>query len=103
MLVRDAMTAGALTVKKDDSVKSIVEKIIMRHCGSIPVVDDDDGLLGIVTIRDIMLPMYPNMGSTMARAAIHGSRTSCRRRVWSRRRRARANTERSVIVRLWKA
>ena len=62
MLVRDAMTSGALSVKKDDSVKSIVEKIIMRHCGSIPVVDDDDGLLGIVTIRDIMLPMYPNMG-----------------------------------------
>jgi len=62
MLVRDAMTSGALSVKKDDSVKSIVEKIIMRHCGSIPVVDDDSVLLGIVTIRDIMLPMYPNMG-----------------------------------------
>jgi len=62
MVVRDAMTRGVLTVKRDDSVKSIVEKIIMRHCGSIPVVDEDDRLIGIVTLRDIMLPMYPNMG-----------------------------------------
>ncbi len=62
MLVRDAMTRGALTARPDDSVKSIVRKIIMRHCGSIPVVKDNDELVGIVTVRDIMLPMYPNMG-----------------------------------------
>ena len=62
MLVRDAMTRGVLTVAPDDSVRSIVKKIIMRHCGSIPVVDGDGNLVGIVTVRDIMLPMYPNMG-----------------------------------------
>ncbi len=62
MLVRDAMTRGVLTVAPEDSVKSIVKKIIMRHCGSIPVVDADGKLVGIVTVRDIMLPMYPNMG-----------------------------------------
>jgi len=62
MLVRDAMTRGVLTADPDDSVKSIVRKIIMRHCGSIPVVNTDDALVGIVTVRDIMLPMYPNMG-----------------------------------------
>lgn len=62
MLVRDAMTRGVLSVKRGDSAKSIVEKIIMRHCGSIPVVDENDKLVGIVTLRDIMLPMYPNMG-----------------------------------------
>ena len=62
MIVRDAMTRGVVTVKRDDTVKSIVEKIIMRHCGSIPVVDENDRLIGIVTLRDIMLPMYPNMG-----------------------------------------
>jgi len=62
MLVCDAMTRGVLTVAPDDSVKTIVKKIIMRHCGSIPVVDGDGNLVGIVTVRDIMLPMYPNMG-----------------------------------------
>jgi len=62
MIVRDVMTRGVLTVKRDDTVKSVVEKIIMRHCGSIPVVDENDRLIGIVTLRDIMLPMYPNMG-----------------------------------------
>lgn len=62
MKVRDAMTSGAVTARKEDSVRSAIEKMIMRHCGSIPVVTDGDELIGIVTIRDVMLPMYPNFG-----------------------------------------
>jgi CBS domain-containing protein len=62
MLVRNAMTSGIVTANKEDSVRSIIEKMIMRHCGSIPVVGDDGDLIGIVTIRDAMLPMYPNFG-----------------------------------------
>jgi len=62
MLVRIAMTSGVVTAKKGDSVRSVIEKMIMRHCGSIPVVGDDGDLVGIVTIRDAMLPMYPNFG-----------------------------------------
>jgi len=62
MLVRNAMTSGVVTAKKGDSVRSVIEKMIMRHCGSIPVVGDDGDIVGIVTIRDAMLPMYPNFG-----------------------------------------
>ena len=62
MLVRNAMTSGVVTAKKGDSVRSVIEKMIMRHCGSIPVVGDDGDIVGIVTIRDAMLPLYPNFG-----------------------------------------
>lgn len=62
MVVRDVMTAGVLTAGKKDSVRSVMAKMISRHCGAIPVVDDDNNLLGMVSVRDVLLPLYPNYG-----------------------------------------
>jgi len=62
MLVRDVMTSGVKAVKKEDSVRKVVIDMIQRHCGSVPVVDDAGTLVGIVTLRDVMLPLYPNYG-----------------------------------------
>lgn len=62
MKVRSAMTTGVVTAAKSDSVHSAVEKMLMRHCGAIPVIERDRTIVGIVTIRDVMLPMYPNYG-----------------------------------------
>ncbi len=62
MVVRDVMTAGVLTAGKKDSVRSVLAKMISRHCGAIPVVDDDNSLLGMVTVRDVLIPLYPNYG-----------------------------------------
>jgi len=62
MLVRDAMTTGVMTAQKGHSLRSVVTKMISRHCGAVPVVDDDNTLIGVVTLRDVLLPLYPNMG-----------------------------------------
>jgi len=62
MLVRDVMTTGVMSAKKDHSLRSVVTKMISRHCGSVPVVDDDNTLVGVVTLRDVLLPLYPNFG-----------------------------------------
>ncbi len=62
MLVRDIMTTGVLVAKSKDDVRSVVIKMLSRHCGAIPVVDDDRKLLGMVTVRDVLLPLYPNYG-----------------------------------------
>ncbi|GMR00393.1 MAG: hypothetical protein BMS9Abin18_1239 [Zetaproteobacteria bacterium] len=62
MLVRDVMTTGVMTAKKDHSLRSVITKMISRHCGSVPVVDDDNTLIGVVTLRDVLLPLYPNLG-----------------------------------------
>jgi len=62
MLVRDVMTTGVMSAKKDHSLRSVVTKMISRHCGSVPVVDDDNTLIGVVTLRDVLLPLYPNLG-----------------------------------------
>jgi len=62
MLVRDVMTTGVMSAKKNHSLRSVVTKMISRHCGSVPVVDDDNTLIGVVTLRDVLLPLYPNFG-----------------------------------------
>jgi CBS domain-containing protein len=62
MLVREVMTSGVKAVKKDDCVKKVVIGMIQRHCGSVPVVDGKGTLVGIVTLRDVLLPLYPNYG-----------------------------------------
>jgi CBS domain-containing protein len=62
MLVQDVMTAGVLTAKRSDTVRSVVIKMLNRRCGAIPVTDDDGHLLGVVTLRDVLLQLYPNYG-----------------------------------------
>ena len=62
MLVNNVMSTGVLTAHRTDSVRSVVIKMLSRHCGAIPVVEGDNRLVGIVTLRDVMLPLYPNYG-----------------------------------------
>ncbi len=62
MLVKDVMTTGVLFARSTEEVRSVVIKMLSRHCGAVPVVDDDHKLLGMVTVRDVLLPLYPNYG-----------------------------------------
>jgi CBS domain-containing protein len=56
------MSAGVVTAKKADTVRSVVIKMMNRQCGAIPVVEGDNQLAGMVTLRDVLLPLYPNYG-----------------------------------------
>lgn|SRR5574340_14408 len=62
MLVREVMSTGVVTARRTDSVRSVVAKMLSHHCGAIPVVEDDDRLIGMVTLRDVLIPLYPNYG-----------------------------------------
>ncbi len=64
MIVSDVMSRGCLTCTSGDTLHDATQKMVMRRCGSLPVVDDEDDakLIGIITIRDTMLPLYPNFG-----------------------------------------
>ena len=48
MLVREVMSAGVVTARRSESVRSVVTKMLSRHCGAIPVVEDDNLLIGMV-------------------------------------------------------
>ena len=62
MQVQEVMSTGVVTASPTDSVQSVVIKMLSRHCGAIPVIDDTNQLIGLVALRDILLPLYPNYG-----------------------------------------
>ncbi|GKS56523.1 membrane protein [Nitrospira sp.] len=62
MLVRDVMSTGVVTAQRHETVHATVVKMLSRHCGAIPVVEQDNMLVGMVTLRDVLLPLYPNYG-----------------------------------------
>jgi len=62
MLVKDAMSTGIIGIKKDTSLRAVVEQMVWRNTTTVPVVDDENTIVGVLTIRDIMLPLYPNLG-----------------------------------------
>ncbi len=62
MLVREVMSTGVLTAFPEDSVRTVVIKMLSRHCGAIPVIDQQENLIGLVALRDVILPLFPNFG-----------------------------------------
>ncbi|MCS6328862.1 MAG: CBS domain-containing protein [Nitrospira sp.] len=62
MRIHDVMSTGVVTGVPTEIVREVVVKMLSRHCGAIPIVSANRELLGIVTLRDVMLPMYPNYG-----------------------------------------
>jgi CBS domain-containing protein len=53
--VKDVMTSDVITVNQKD-VMSKVEKLLIQHnFNHVPIVDDQDNLLGILTKNDVQL------------------------------------------------
>jgi len=52
--VREVMTLEPLTLSPDDELEEAVELLIDEKIGGIPVVDEAEGLVGIVTYVDIL-------------------------------------------------
>lgn len=54
VLARDIMTAPAITVHPELSIKELVAVFREHRVGGVPVVNADDELIGIVTEGDLM-------------------------------------------------
>jgi acetoin utilization protein AcuB len=52
--VREVMTSDPITVGPDDDLEEAVELLIEEKVGGIPVVDETEGLVGIVTYVDVL-------------------------------------------------
>ncbi len=64
MKVRDVMSKNVVTVRPDTSFREIGDIIFGKHSqhkfSSVPVVDKDGRLLGIVTEKDLLRRLYPS-------------------------------------------
>jgi CBS domain-containing protein len=54
MQARDIMTANVETVRPDTEVREIVKRLLARNISAMPVVDDQDKVVGIVSEGDLM-------------------------------------------------
>jgi acetoin utilization protein AcuB len=52
--VNDLMTTNPLTISSDDELQDAVEILLEEKIGGIPVVDEAEGLVGIVTYVDVL-------------------------------------------------
>jgi CBS domain-containing protein len=52
--VREIMTTEPMSVSPDDDLQEAIELMIDEKIGGIPVVDETEGLVGIVTYVDVL-------------------------------------------------
>jgi CBS domain-containing protein len=52
--IQEIMTTDPITVSPDDDLQEIVELLIEEKIGGVPVVDETEGLVGIVTYVDLL-------------------------------------------------
>jgi CBS domain-containing protein len=52
--IGEVMTTDPLTLSPDDNLQEAVELLINEKIGGIPVVDETEGLVGIVTYVDVL-------------------------------------------------
>ncbi len=48
------MTTGLTTIKQTDTIRRIAELLGEGHFHSLPVVDDEENVVGIVTTTDLI-------------------------------------------------
>lgn len=52
--VRDIMTADVVSVQRETTIRDLAELFTTRRVGSVPVVDQNGNLIGIVTESDLI-------------------------------------------------
>ncbi len=52
--IRTIMSTDVISVKRDTSVREVIELLADHDITGLPVVDDDGTLVGIITEKDIM-------------------------------------------------
>ncbi|MCP3891850.1 MAG: CBS domain-containing protein, partial [Desulfobulbaceae bacterium] len=54
ILLKDIMNKNVVSVKKDTTLKELMDLFLDKHISGVPVVDEDDVAIGIVSKSDII-------------------------------------------------
>ncbi len=65
MQVKDIMTTNLKTVTPDTPVKDLAMMMVMEHISGAPVVDEENNLVGIISEKDILQHMFPDLNELM--------------------------------------
>ncbi len=65
MLVEDIMSTSLKTVTADTTMAEVVSMMSLYRLSGIPVVDENNKLIGFISERDVLSPMFPKMEDVM--------------------------------------
>jgi len=63
MIVSEIMTTGVRTANADTSIKDIANTMCFNKISGLPIVDGDDKIVGIVSEKDLLKRMFPDMAT----------------------------------------
>ena len=69
MLVKDIMNSAVKTAKRDTQIKDIASIMCLNKISGLPVVDDDNSLVGVISEKDILRVMFPDVKQIMEEGA----------------------------------
>jgi len=70
--VREVMTRQVVTCRESDSLNRAAQSMWDADCGALPVVGDQDKLIGMITDRDICMAAYTR-GKPLAELSVSGT------------------------------
>ncbi len=65
MIVKDIMNQTVKTASSDTLIKDIASVMCLNKISGLPVVDNEQNLLGILSEKDILKAMFPDMAEIM--------------------------------------
>ena len=63
MIVSEIMTTGVKTGKADTPVKEIANTMCFNKISGLPIVDENNKIIGIVSEKDLLKRMFPDMAT----------------------------------------
>ncbi len=58
---KEIMTSPVVTVRPDTTVEDALELMLHRHVSGLPVVDDENRVVGIISQLDLFKPLYDSL------------------------------------------
>jgi len=66
MIVKDIMTTAVKAAKPDTSIKEIASIMCFNKISGVPVVDENEKLVGVLSEKDILHCMFPEIEEVMS-------------------------------------
>ncbi len=69
MIVKDIMTSSVKTATGNTLIKDIASMMCFNKISGVPVIDDTNTLIGILSEKDILKAMFPDVAQIMQEGA----------------------------------
>jgi len=69
MIVKDIMNTSVKTANKDTLIKDIASTMCFNKISGVPVIDEEEKLIGVLSEKDILKAMFPDVEQIMQEGA----------------------------------